>query len=154
MCECVVQGADAAHRPSRPTQYNMEYSYNAIDVLCYLPALHINCSNRSLEIRTISYSTMVWVDGWVEVEGGWVLFLGRGGGRREPCEILLFSSQSLCVILFVLFTSTGLVPRCTQIKYYYSSSALPRNLPINLTKTIRQDEWHALREFPKRLFII
>ncbi|KAG7280996.1 hypothetical protein CRUP_016628 [Coryphaenoides rupestris] len=38
----------------------------------------------------------------------------------------------------------GLVPRCTSIKYYYSSSALPRNLPVNLTKTIRQDEWHAL----------
>uniref|UniRef100_A0A672HMI8 Si:ch211-87j1.4 n=1 Tax=Salarias fasciatus TaxID=181472 RepID=A0A672HMI8_SALFA len=38
----------------------------------------------------------------------------------------------------------GLVPRCTSIKYYYSSSVLPRNLPINLTKTIRQDEWHAL----------
>ncbi|XP_029992874.1 transmembrane protein 178B [Sphaeramia orbicularis] len=38
----------------------------------------------------------------------------------------------------------GLVPRCTPIKYYYSSSVLPRNLPINLTKTIRQDEWHAL----------
>uniref|UniRef100_A0A3Q1GLB7 Transmembrane protein 276a n=1 Tax=Acanthochromis polyacanthus TaxID=80966 RepID=A0A3Q1GLB7_9TELE len=43
----------------------------------------------------------------------------------------------------------GLVPRCTPIKYYYSSSALPRNLPINLTKTIRQDEWHALRELPR-----
>ncbi|XP_037624149.1 transmembrane protein 178B [Sebastes umbrosus] len=38
----------------------------------------------------------------------------------------------------------GLVTRCTPIKYYYSSSVLPRNLPINLTKTIRQDEWHAL----------
>lgn len=108
-----------------------------------------SCSNRRLEMRTISYSTMVWVDGWVVVEGGWVLFLG-GGGSREPCDILFISSQCLCVSFFVLFTSTGLVPRCAPIKYYYSSSALPRNLPINLTKTIRQDEWHALREFPKK----
>ncbi|XP_077452177.1 transmembrane protein 178B [Stigmatopora argus] len=38
----------------------------------------------------------------------------------------------------------GFIARCTPIKYYYSSSALPRNVPINLTKTIRQDEWHAL----------
>lgn len=107
-----------------------------------------SCSNRSLEMRTISYSTVAWVDGWVGgwvVEGGWVLCFW--GGSREPCEILFIWSQRFSDILFVLFTSTGLVPRCTPIKYYYSS-ALPRNLPINLTNTIRQDEWHALREFP------
>ena len=122
-----------------------------------------SCSNRSLEMRTISYSTMVWVDGWVSVWWWWGRRFGRlgafsflegGGGwqhrerewEREPCDIPSIWSQRLCDILFVLFTSTGLVPRCTPIKYYYSSSALPRNLPINLTKTIRQDEWHALRE--------
>ncbi|XP_028650108.1 transmembrane protein 178B [Erpetoichthys calabaricus] len=38
----------------------------------------------------------------------------------------------------------GVVQRCTPVKYHYSSSTLPRNLPINVTKTIRQDEWHAL----------
>lgn len=38
----------------------------------------------------------------------------------------------------------GLVQRCTPIKYYYSSLALPRHLSINITKTIGQDEWHAL----------
>ncbi|XP_018618909.1 transmembrane protein 178B [Scleropages formosus] len=38
----------------------------------------------------------------------------------------------------------GLIQRCTPVKYHYSSSVLPRNLPINITKTIRQDEWHAL----------
>ncbi|XP_028823917.1 transmembrane protein 178B-like [Denticeps clupeoides] len=40
--------------------------------------------------------------------------------------------------------SKGLVQRCTPVKYHYTSSSLPRNLPINITKTIRQDEWHAL----------
>ncbi|XP_028814167.1 transmembrane protein 178B [Denticeps clupeoides] len=38
----------------------------------------------------------------------------------------------------------GLLQRCTPVKYYYTSSAVPQNLPLNITKTIRQDEWHAL----------
>ncbi|XP_034382595.1 transmembrane protein 178B [Cyclopterus lumpus] len=38
----------------------------------------------------------------------------------------------------------GVIQRCTAVKYHYSSSILPRNLPVNITKTIRQDEWHAL----------
>ncbi|KAL2093332.1 hypothetical protein ACEWY4_010644 [Coilia grayii] len=38
----------------------------------------------------------------------------------------------------------GLIQRCTPVKYYYSSASIPRDLPINITKTIRQDEWHAL----------
>lgn len=62
------------------------------------------------------------------------------------CSHLLSALQGLT--LFVPFASTGLVPRCTPIKYYYSSSSQARNLPINLTKTIRQDEWHALRKSP------
>uniref|UniRef100_A0A8C6XA33 Transmembrane protein 178B n=1 Tax=Naja naja TaxID=35670 RepID=A0A8C6XA33_NAJNA len=36
------------------------------------------------------------------------------------------------------------IQRCTAVKYHYTSSSLPRNLPINVTNTIRQDEWHAL----------
>ncbi|KAI4872086.1 hypothetical protein NFI96_008985 [Prochilodus magdalenae] len=39
----------------------------------------------------------------------------------------------------------GLLQRCIPVKYYYSSTNIPRNLPVNITKTIRQDEWHALR---------
>ncbi|XP_064000818.1 transmembrane protein 178B-like isoform X2 [Pogoniulus pusillus] len=39
----------------------------------------------------------------------------------------------------------GVIQRCTAVKYHYTSSSLPRNLPINITNTIRQDEWHALR---------
>ncbi|MGH0156479.1 UNVERIFIED_CONTAM: hypothetical protein FKN15_006205 [Acipenser sinensis] len=38
----------------------------------------------------------------------------------------------------------GMIQRCIPVKYHYSSSILPRNFPINITKTIRQDEWHAL----------
>lgn len=81
---------------------------------------------------------------------------GWMGGGQERERALWYPlhpiSVLICDILLALFTSTGLVPRCTPIKYYYSSSVLPRNLPINLTKTIRQDEWHALREFPRNAF--
>ncbi|XP_055015882.1 transmembrane protein 178B [Boleophthalmus pectinirostris] len=38
----------------------------------------------------------------------------------------------------------GLVSRCSYIKYHYSSATIPKNLSYNITKTIRQDEWHAL----------
>ncbi|XP_060695499.1 transmembrane protein 178B [Hemiscyllium ocellatum] len=38
----------------------------------------------------------------------------------------------------------GVINRCTPIKYHYSSAILPKNLSYNITKTIRQDEWHSL----------
>ncbi|GCC21460.1 hypothetical protein chiPu_0019932 [Chiloscyllium punctatum] len=40
------------------------------------------------------------------------------------------------------------INRCTPIKYHYSSAILPKNLSYNITKTIRQDEWHSLRVGP------
>uniref|UniRef100_A0A3Q2PB97 Transmembrane protein 178Bb n=1 Tax=Fundulus heteroclitus TaxID=8078 RepID=A0A3Q2PB97_FUNHE len=36
------------------------------------------------------------------------------------------------------------IARCSYIKYHYSSAAIPKNLSYNITKTIRQDEWHSL----------
>ncbi|KAG8430305.1 hypothetical protein GDO86_018008 [Hymenochirus boettgeri] len=38
----------------------------------------------------------------------------------------------------------GIIERCTAVRYHYTSSSLPPNLSVNVTKTIRQDEWHAL----------
>ncbi|XP_017281849.1 transmembrane protein 178B [Kryptolebias marmoratus] len=38
----------------------------------------------------------------------------------------------------------GSVARCSYIKYHYSSTAIPKNLSYNITRTIRQDEWHSL----------
>ncbi|XP_063785038.1 transmembrane protein 178B isoform X2 [Pseudophryne corroboree] len=38
----------------------------------------------------------------------------------------------------------GEIERCSFIKYHYSSATIPKNLTYNITKTIRQDEWHAL----------
>ncbi|KAI4570710.1 hypothetical protein MJT46_006227, partial [Ovis ammon polii x Ovis aries] len=51
--------------------------------------------------------------------------------------------------LFSLFLlGLGEIERCTYIKYHYSSATIPRNLTFNITKTIRQDEWHALQLTP------
>ncbi|KAM3588246.1 uncharacterized protein V6R79_024398 [Siganus canaliculatus] len=38
----------------------------------------------------------------------------------------------------------GSIARCSYIKYHYSSATIPKNLSDNITKTIRQDEWHSL----------
>ncbi|XP_041111172.1 transmembrane protein 178B [Polyodon spathula] len=38
----------------------------------------------------------------------------------------------------------GSIERCSYMKYHYSSAAIPKNLSYNITKTIRQDEWHSL----------
>lgn len=59
-----------------------------------------------------------------------------------------FGKIVFCVtfLYFLIFFLPGIIQRCTPVKYHYSSSILPRHLPINITKTIRQDEWHALRK--------
>ncbi|XP_026696807.1 transmembrane protein 178B isoform X2 [Athene cunicularia] len=50
------------------------------------------------------------------------------------------SSPSVALDLYKM----GAIERCTYIKYHYSSATIPKNLTYNITKTIRQDEWHAL----------
>ncbi|EFB29562.1 hypothetical protein PANDA_010644 [Ailuropoda melanoleuca] len=61
---------------------------------------------------------------------------GNRGGRRKRRSV---QCQAAC---------WGEIERCTYIKYHYSSATIPRNLTFNITKTIRQDEWHALRASP------
>ncbi|XP_028975999.1 transmembrane protein 178A [Esox lucius] len=38
----------------------------------------------------------------------------------------------------------GIAQRCTNIKYHFSQPIRLRNIPLNLTRTIQQDEWHLL----------
>lgn len=70
--------------------------------------------------------------------------------------ILLSSTKKTFSLLssLVCLCSPGIIQRCTPVKYHYSSSILPRNLPVNITKTIRQDEWHALRESAVVVFFV
>uniref|UniRef100_A0A672K4R1 Transmembrane protein 178B n=1 Tax=Sinocyclocheilus grahami TaxID=75366 RepID=A0A672K4R1_SINGR len=46
--------------------------------------------------------------------------------------------------LFFPSLLAGSIARCSYIKYHYSSATIPKNLSYNITKTIRQDEWHSL----------
>ncbi|XP_014878259.1 transmembrane protein 178A [Poecilia latipinna] len=39
----------------------------------------------------------------------------------------------------------GIADRCTAVKYHFSQPIRLRNIPLNLTRTIQQDEWHLLR---------
>jgi len=102
--ECAIQGADAAHGPSRPTQHSAEHSYRSTCCVVSSTKRHA-CSNRSLEMRTISYSTMVWVDGWVVVlETVRCFFLvGKGvaAERLVICsssDLSAFVTSSLCCL--------------------------------------------------------
>ncbi|XP_051545890.1 transmembrane protein 178Ba [Myxocyprinus asiaticus] len=38
----------------------------------------------------------------------------------------------------------GTIEQCSFIRYYYSSAAMRKDLSFNITKTIQQDDWHAL----------
>lgn len=73
----------------------------------------------------------------------------KSKGLKCNSNFLLSFSKPCCSdynCLFHFVFLPGVIQRCTPVKYHYSSSILPRNLPINITKTIRQDEWHALRK--------
>lgn len=59
---------------------------------------------------------------------------------KAPNLIIETNSES------VFFSSSGTISRCFYIKYHYSSASIPKNLSYNMTKTIRQDEWHSLRK--------
>ncbi len=43
----------------------------------------------------------------------------------------------------------GIADRCTSVKYHFSQPIRLRNIPLNLTRTIQQDEWHLLRKSSK-----
>ncbi|XP_061679561.1 transmembrane protein 178B [Syngnathoides biaculeatus] len=121
---------------------------------------YIYISNNNLPLRVLPKgSAESESESEAEAEGSWLPRMARMRARRHlaPMESLCnrhFNSTVTGLwrkchrVGFDLETEDlifkGLVARCTPIKYYYSSSALPRNVPINLTKTIKQDEWHAL----------
>lgn len=46
-----------------------------------------------------------------------------------------------------LSNPAGIADRCTAVKYHFSQPIRLRNIPLNLTRTIQQDEWHLLREY-------
>jgi len=59
---------------------------------------------------------------------------------------IILGSDVMLILIFLFFPGT--IERCSFIRYFYSSPAVTRkDLSYNITKTIQQDDWHALREW-------
>ncbi|KAG9338049.1 hypothetical protein AGOR_G00099950 [Albula goreensis] len=75
--------------------------------------------------------------GILETECGRPLFSTYSGLWRK-CYFLGMDEDIDKLIL------KGIAQRCTTVKYHFSQPIRLRNIPLNLTRTIQQDEWHLL----------
>ncbi|KAJ8284998.1 hypothetical protein COCON_G00038480 [Conger conger] len=87
-----------------------------------------------------------------ELLENWRSILGMGILETE-CGRPLFSTYSglwrKCYFLGLdedidKLIYKGIAQRCTTVKYHFSQPIRLRNIPLNLTRTIQQDEWHLL----------
>lgn len=87
-----------------------------------------------------------------ELLENWRAILGMGILETE-CGRPLFSTYSglwrKCYFQGIdrdidKLISKGIADRCTPVKYHFSQPIRLRNIPLNLTRTIQQDEWHLL----------
>ncbi|XP_054635701.1 transmembrane protein 178A [Dunckerocampus dactyliophorus] len=87
-----------------------------------------------------------------ELLENWRAILGMGILETE-CGRPLFSTHSglwrKCYFRGVdadidKLIDRGIAERCTAVKYHFSQPIRLRNIPLNLTRTIQQDEWHLL----------
>uniref|UniRef100_A0A3Q3IP99 Transmembrane protein 178A n=1 Tax=Monopterus albus TaxID=43700 RepID=A0A3Q3IP99_MONAL len=86
------------------------------------------------------------------VDTNWRAILGMGILETE-CGRPLFSTHSglwrKCYFKGLdpdidKLIDRGIADRCTAVKYHFSQPIRLRNIPLNLTRTIQQDEWHLL----------
>ncbi|KAM3623895.1 uncharacterized protein V6R79_016828 [Siganus canaliculatus] len=87
-----------------------------------------------------------------ELLENWRAILGMGILETE-CGRPLFSTHSglwrKCYFKSMdpdidKLINRGIADRCTAVKYHFSQPIRLRNIPLNLTRTIQQDEWHLL----------
>ncbi|XP_068606997.1 transmembrane protein 178A [Brachionichthys hirsutus] len=87
-----------------------------------------------------------------ELLENWRAILGMGILETE-CGRPLFSTHSglwrKCYFMRMdpdidKLIDRGIADRCTPVKYHFSQPIRLRNIPLNLTRTIQQDEWHLL----------
>uniref|UniRef100_A0A667WNE6 Transmembrane protein 178A n=2 Tax=Myripristis murdjan TaxID=586833 RepID=A0A667WNE6_9TELE len=75
--------------------------------------------------------------GILETECGRPLFSTHSGLWRK----CYFKGLDLDIDKLI---SKGIADRCSAVKYHFSQPIRLRNIPLNLTRTIQQDEWHLL----------
>uniref|UniRef100_A0A8C7XUY1 Transmembrane protein 178A n=1 Tax=Oryzias sinensis TaxID=183150 RepID=A0A8C7XUY1_9TELE len=73
--------------------------------------------------------------GILETECGRPLF-STHAGLWQKCY---FEDQDIDKLI-----ARGIAERCTAVKYHFPQPIRLRNIPLNLTKTIQQDEWRLL----------
>ncbi|XP_051939932.1 transmembrane protein 178A isoform X2 [Hippocampus zosterae] len=90
-----------------------------------------------------------------ELLENWRAILGMGILETE-CGRPLFSTHAglwrKCYVAGLdrdidRLVDRGIADRCTAVKYHFSQPIRLRNIPLNLTRSIQQDEWHLLRVF-------
>ncbi|KAI4871888.1 hypothetical protein NFI96_032253 [Prochilodus magdalenae] len=74
-----------------------------------------------------------------------------GSRNRTPGKLTKLQRTSWQALLGVAVIAAdrsdltaGIADRCTSVKYHFSQPIRLRNIPLNLTRTIQQDEWHLL----------
>ncbi|XP_051939931.1 transmembrane protein 178A isoform X1 [Hippocampus zosterae] len=87
-----------------------------------------------------------------ELLENWRAILGMGILETE-CGRPLFSTHAglwrKCYVAGLdrdidRLVDRGIADRCTAVKYHFSQPIRLRNIPLNLTRSIQQDEWHLL----------
>ncbi|XP_010896859.2 transmembrane protein 178A isoform X3 [Esox lucius] len=121
-----------------------------------MPIYHLPLVDNSNSKRNVALMKPIHVGSREEeLLENWRAILGMGILETE-CGRPLFSTYSglwrKCYFEGMdrdidKLISKGIADRCTTVKYHFSQPIRLRNIPLNLTRTIQQDEWHLLRIF-------
>ncbi|XP_038827516.1 transmembrane protein 178A [Salvelinus fontinalis] len=118
-----------------------------------MPIYHLPLVDNSNSKRNVALMKPIHVGSREEeLLENWRAILGMGILETE-CGRPLFSTYSglwrKCYFQGMdrdidKLISKGIADRCTTVKYHFSQPIRLRNIPLNLTRTIQQDEWHLL----------
>ncbi|XP_010896857.2 transmembrane protein 178A isoform X1 [Esox lucius] len=118
-----------------------------------MPIYHLPLVDNSNSKRNVALMKPIHVGSREEeLLENWRAILGMGILETE-CGRPLFSTYSglwrKCYFEGMdrdidKLISKGIADRCTTVKYHFSQPIRLRNIPLNLTRTIQQDEWHLL----------
>ncbi|KAJ8377616.1 hypothetical protein AAFF_G00255740 [Aldrovandia affinis] len=119
----------------------------------HLPLLDNNNNKNGPRTRNLALMKPVHVGSREEeLLENWRSILGMGILETE-CGRPLFSTYSglwrKCYVQGMdqdidKLIFKGIAQRCTTVKYHFSQPIRLRNIPLNLTRTIQEDEWHLL----------
>ncbi|XP_077381226.1 transmembrane protein 178A [Festucalex cinctus] len=138
---CERQGADSGGQQNRDMP------------IYHLPLLDTAAAAAAAGARDLALMKPVHVGSREhELLENWRAILGMGILETE-CGRPLFSTHAglwrKCYVAGLdpdidRLVDRGIAERCTAVKYHFSQPIRLRNIPLNLTRSIQQDEWHLL----------